>query len=385
MLKRAIPVGVIAVLLAGLLVWSQQRAGPTKVSGVIEADEIRLGSRVGGRVKNVLVEEGMPVAKGDPLVTLEPYDLEERLAQAQALAEQNRQLLAKMNAGFRDEEIAQAKARHDRFVALVDRMERPPRDEEVAAARARIKQANAQLELAQQSQQRLLDLYERQPQAVPQDQRDRAAEEVKVSLASVEVRQEELKILLAGTREEERREARAQRDEALAAWQLAKDGFRDEEIAEAEAALQAAEASVSVIEKQIEELTIRSQVDGIVEAMELQPGDPMSAGGAAMSVMDTGRLWVRAYVPQGQLQVQLGQRLDVTVDAYPDERFTGEVTFVSRQAEFTPSNVQTFEERAKQMFRIKVTLELPNNRNSPEEVKLRPGMTADVWLKISES
>jgi hypothetical protein len=85
-----------------------------------------------------------------------------------------------------------------------------------------------------------------------------------------------------------------------------------------------------------------------------------------------GELWVRAYLPE-RLQLKLGQTVPVTVDAFPDE-LTGEVTFVSREAEFTPSNVQTPEERSKQVFRIKVTL-----RDGLDQV--RPGMSADVWLK----
>ena len=92
-----------------------------------------------------------------------------------------------------------------------------------------------------------------------------------------------------------------------------------------------------------------------------------------LSVIDTSRLWVRAYVPENRMALQVGQKLRVTIDSFGKESFTGTVTFVSRQAEFTPSNVQTPEERSKQVFRIKV--ELPAND------RLRPGMSADVWLE----
>ena len=109
--------------------------------------------------------------------------------------------------------------------------------------------------------------------------------------------------------------------------------------------------------------------------MELQPGDLVSPGAPVISVLDAKRLWIRAYVPQSRLDIRRGQELKVTVDAYPDRKFAGEVTFVSREAEFTPSNVQTYDERAKQMFRIKVRID------PPDDVQLRPGMTADVWLE----
>ena len=376
MAKRIVPFALIVLVLGGLLLWSQQRPQLRRVSGVIEADEIRLGSRVGGRVKTVLAQEGDEVRPGDPLVELEPYDLEQRLAEAQATAEQRRQEYKIRKDGLRQIEIDQAQARVERYEALVSRMERQALPEELDAARAHVELANAQLERAQQSQRQVLEVFARQPEAAPEEQRNRVAEEVRVAQATVKAREKELEILQIGTREEERLEARAQLAEARAALQLAKDFYRDEEEAQAKAAVDAAEAAVRVIQQQIKELTIYSSVEGVVEAMELQPGDLAPPATPVISVIDTSRLWVRAYVPQGELDVQMGQKLRISVDAFPDRRFDGEVTFVSRQAEFTPSNVQTFEERAKQMFRIKVTL-LPA---AGEPVQLRPGMTADVWL-----
>jgi multidrug resistance efflux pump len=106
----------------------------------------------------------------------------------------------------------------------------------------------------------------------------------------------------------------------------------------------------------------------------LQPGDLVFANAPAVSLIDMQRVWVRAYVPEDRLDLALGDRLPVTVDSYPGKRFTGEITFISRQAEFTPSNVQTPEERSKQVFRVKVTLVDGLDQ-------LRPGMAADVWLE----
>ncbi len=92
-----------------------------------------------------------------------------------------------------------------------------------------------------------------------------------------------------------------------------------------------------------------------------------------MSIIDHQRLWVRAFVPQNRIGLQIGRKLRVTADSLPDQEFVGTVSFIARQAEFTPSNVQTPQEREKQVFRIKVNL-LGGLK------KLRPGMTADVWL-----
>ena len=101
-----------------------------------------------------------------------------------------------------------------------------------------------------------------------------------------------------------------------------------------------------------------------------------AANAPALSLMDLGNLWVRAYVPENHLNLQNGQKLSVTVDSFPGRKFAGHVSFVARQAEFTPNNVQTPEERSKQVFRVKVTLDEGLD-------VLRPGMAADVWLEES--
>jgi multidrug resistance efflux pump len=376
MAKRILLIALAAAVLGGLVAWSQWRSPPPKVSGVIEADEIRLGSRVGGRVHEVLVEEGDAVHQGQVLVRLEEFDLRQRLAEAQAMLAQREAESEKMQTGFRPEEKAEAKARYEQAEAVVRRMERPPREEEVAAAKAQVRLAEAQLEQASQNQRRLQEAAKRQPAAVSREELERAEENAKVTRAAVDVRQQELLILLMGTREEEREEARAARDAAQAAWKLAENGYRDEEKAQAQAAVAAAQAAVKAIEEQLAETKIVSSVDGRVEALELQPGDLVPPNAPVLSLMDTGNLWVRAYIPQSRLDIAVGKELPVTVDAFPGRRFTGRVSFVSRQAEFTPSNVQTYDERAKQVFRIKVEL----NQVDDPQIKLYPGMTADVDL-----
>ncbi len=376
MAKIILGLALLVLALGGLLAWSQWRSPEEKVSGVVEADEIRLGSRVGGRVEQVLVQEGESVRKGQPLVRLEEFNLRERLAEAQAVVRQRQAEYDKLTAGFRPEEVAQTEARYRQLEAKVQRMERPPREEEVKAGQAQVRLATAQLEQADQTRQRLQEVARRQAGAVSQEDLDRAEENLKIARALVEVREQELLILLLGTREEERQEARAERDAAKAAWELAKNGYRQEDQAQAHAALEAAQAAVRAIEDQREELVLRSSVDGVVEALELQPGDLVAPDAPVLSLLDTSHLWVRAYIPQQRLDIQVGAKLPVTVDALPGRRFTGEVTFVSRQAEFTPSNVQTYEERARQVFRIKVALHAPDD----PQARLVPGMTADIYL-----
>ena len=123
MLKRIALIAGFVFVLAALLVFSQWRQPPANISGFIEADDMRLGSRVGGRVAAVLVEEGKSIAAGEVLVRFEAYDLGERQQQAEAEHASRCAVLKRLQTGFRVEEIAQTSARVERLTQKVKRLE----------------------------------------------------------------------------------------------------------------------------------------------------------------------------------------------------------------------------------------------------------------------
>ena len=371
MIKRILAAFVVVGLLGGLLYVSQRRARPAKISGFIEADEIRLGSRLGGRVRQIHVEEGQTVKAGTLLVDLAPFDLEDQRAQAAAQVALRQAELDKLTAGFRPEEIAQAKAKRDELAARLQELEAGPRKETIAAARARLGQAKAEQVYAQASFERIKSTF--QKQVATQEELDRATQALDVAKATIQVRQAELAELEAGTRAEDIAMAHAQLEQAEQGWLLQKNGPRKEDIASARAAVEAAQAALKAIDTQIGELRIVAPVDGIIESFELRPGDLVAPNAPAMSMIDPARLWVRAFLPEDFPGVELGQKVQVTVDSYPGRRFAAHVAFIARQAEFTPSNVQTPEKRSQQVFRVKVYLDEGLD-------VLRPGMPADVWL-----
>ncbi|MCA9121018.1 MAG: HlyD family efflux transporter periplasmic adaptor subunit [Planctomycetaceae bacterium] len=370
-----IALGVVAVtLIVVALVYSQLRVEPLKVSGYVEADEIRLGSRVGGRVKAVHCREGQAVVAGEVLLELEEFDLISRKAEAAAQVAAAKAEVAKLKNGYRAEEIAEAEARVERLSAMHQILVDGPRPEEINAARARLSLAIAQVERAKLTYDRLTALFAAETGSVSRDEVDRSTEEVKVTEQTQRVREEELQLLEKGSRAEEIAAAAAELREAQEALQLLQAGNRPEDIARAEAMSAAAEAALAAIEVQLSELQIAASVDGVIEAVELQPGDMVGGGAPALSLLDTTTLWVRAYVPENRLDIALDQEVRITTDSFLDESFRGTITYISRQAEFTPRNVQTPEERSKQVFRIKATL-------LDGLDKLRPGMAADVWLE----
>ena len=141
---RLVVIPLAVIVLAGLLVWSQLWPEPNKVSGFIEADEIRVGSRIGGRVQKVHVAEGDHVKVGDVLLELEPYDLNQREDEARQTLAAREADFQRLEAGNRPEEIAQAKARQDQLQARLDLLVTGPRQEDKDAAKGRLKVAQAE-------------------------------------------------------------------------------------------------------------------------------------------------------------------------------------------------------------------------------------------------
>lgn len=375
-MTRILGISTVAVVLIGLFLYSQFRATPEFVSGILEGEEIRLGSRVGGRIQKLHVEEGSSVNQSQPLVEFEPFDLLELENQAASELAKADATLEKLGNGMRPEEVLQAKLRFDEAMAALSLIKEGPRKEEIAAAQSRLNAARANLKLAKREFDRLTEAYQRN--AISKSEFESAEEKFASADATVRVRENELAILQAGPRTQEVEVASRKAEGLKVAWEMAEKGFREEEIKEAQAVRDAAKARLDAIREQKKELVLKSPTRGTIDALDLNPGDLVPANAPVLTLLATEKLWVRAFVPQKNLRFQVGQKLKVTFDAIPEEWFEGEVSYISQRAEFTPSNVQTPSDRAKQVFRIRVAV---NDRQGV----LRPGMTANVWLKPLES
>jgi len=364
-------VAPLVVLLLVVLFISQRAEGPFYVSGFIEADEVRVGSRVGGRVQSVEVKEGEPVASGRRLVVLEPFDLLEREAQAAAELAASQAALTRLETGFRPEEIAQARARRDRLKVELDKLIAGPRALEIRILEDHLKLAEADLTNAQAEYGRVAELFERD--RAGQNEMDDTVRLLDSARARHAAASDELALAREGTRVEDIEAGRAALAEAQEGLKLLESGSRAEDKAQAQAEVDALAATLSVIRAQIAELTVTAPQDGTIEALELQPGDLVGANAPMLTLILPRKLYLRAYLPENRLNVSLGQEVWVRVDSFPGRTFGGRISFVSRQGEFTPSNVQTPEERVKQVFRIKI--ELAEGLDV-----LRPGMSADVFF-----
>ena len=342
------------------------------MSSVLEADEARVGSRVGGRVLRVYVVEGQRVDAGALLVEIEPFDLIERQTEARAERAANKAAYDLLLAGFRTEDIAMAQAKRDEAKAVLDKLLTGPRRQELSAAEARLTSAQAEKQLAEQDHERTKVLFDKH--AIARQDLDKAASRLEVTTAKVNELKEEVAQLEEGTREEEISEARSRYEAAQQEFLRLTRGYRTEELQQAEARVQAAEARLAQVNKQVEELRITAPISGIVNAIELVPGDLITANAPALTIVDTKHLWLRAYVPENRMNISLNEPVQISFDSIPDQKIRGHVAYVSSIAEFVPSNVQTAEERSEQVFRIKVLIDEPAKN-------LRPGMAADIGFQ----
>ncbi len=175
--------------------------------------------------------------------------------------------------------------------------------------------------------------------------------------------------------------AKSQYEVATAGVEVAQayvDGLRigatPEQIAAVDAQVEIARAALMVLEVQLEQLTLEAPIGGLVLARPVHLGEVALPGAPLVTLADLDHVTLTIYVPEDQLgKVQIGQPVTVTVDAYPSRTFAGMVTFISSEAEFTPKNVQTREERVNMVFAVKVAL--PNSDRA-----LKPGMPADAVL-----
>jgi multidrug resistance efflux pump len=169
--------------------------------------------------------------------------------------------------------------------------------------------------------------------------------------------------------------AEAQVAAAQAALDELEAGPTEEQIAMAEAQVRQVEAAVHLVDAQIAQLTLTAPMDGVVTIRSGQAGETAMAGAPLLTIANLDEVTLIIYVPENRVgQVRLGQEVEVQVDSFPERAFVGHVANIAGEAEFTPRNVQTQEERVNLVFAVKVRLPNPDHA-------LKPGMPADATIQ----
>ncbi len=343
------------------------------VTGLIEGGTVEVGSLTGGRVAEVTVREGERVAEGDLLLRLEADEAEAAVEAAEAQLTQAEAALRKARTGARPEQLAQAEAAAEAAEAQYELAVEGARREEIEGARAALEAAEAQRDDAQSDHRRAERLLEQE--VIPERDYEQAKHRYEGAEAQVRQAREKLSGLQSGSRAQEVRGAKAQYDQAQAALDELRAGAREEDIESAEAAVSAARADLRKAERGLRETRIHAPGDAVVESLDLRKGDLVSPGPVARLV-DAEDLTLTVYVSALALgHLHVGQTVTLTTDSHGDAAFEGTLAYLASRGEFTPRNLQTQEERAQQVFGVKI-------RTHSHDGKLKAGMTATAHFDL---
>ncbi len=371
--RRFIPLVVAAVVALVYGAYSLYQARkPYEWSGTVEARTIAVGSRAGGRVKDVLVREGEQVKATQKLVVLEAGDLEAQRLEAQGALDQAAANLEKLQKGARPEEIEEAQARASTATAALEEARHGARREQIQAAEARLVASQVTLDKAQLDADRARKLIT--TGAISQADADTAESALRGAVALRDAARKTLEELTNGTRNEDIEQAAAKAHEAQASARLVLAGTRVEDLKAAAATVMAAQGKLDQINVLIDELVIRASRDARVEALDLRPGDILSPNATAATLLEESELYVRIYIPETRLgRVHVGDEVPVSVDSFSGRTFKGVVEHINDVGEYSPRNLQTADERADQVFATRVGL-----REGRSE--LRAGMAAFITV-----
>ncbi|MCX7797033.1 MAG: efflux RND transporter periplasmic adaptor subunit [Melioribacter sp.] len=292
-------------------------------SGTIEATEVTVSSQIAGKIIKILKHEGERVSVGDTILVI---DQESLLLQ-----------------------LKQAKANKDIAKAQYDLLLKGARKEDIKQAEESLKQAEANFILAKNDKDRMENLY--QTNSINKRQYEEALTRYEIALAQL--------------------------NSAKEIYNKIKNYTRPEEIAQAKANYEKAVAAVELIEKNIRDCFVVSPINGFIVKKFVEVGETVTIMSSLFKVSDLSEVKLSIYISEKDLgKVKLGQKAEIKVDSFKDKVFSGTVIFISPEAEFTPKNIQTIEERTKLVFEVKIKIPNPN-------MELKAGMPADAIIRIT--
>lgn len=355
--------GLVAAVLAATAIsagWFRHESA-LQGSGTVEARDVRVGSKIGGRIDQVLVREGDRVEAGQVLITFDDKELQASLEQSRAAAQ-------KAVRGYRPEEIAEARATVEQAKADYEMHKNGYRKEDIDAAQAEVERAKADESRTRLDYERYDALAKKD--LVSKQQRDTAEANWRVAVAQLDSAQHKLTELKRGFRPEEIAGSEARYRQAQATLEKLEHGNRREDV-------EAAKAALAYDEARYRERQVVSPSRAFVEVLDVRPGDLIGPNTPVATLLEADQIYIRIYIPETELgRVKVGQSAEIHVDSFPKKAFGGVVEQINQQAEFLPRNVQTREERVHQVFGVKVRINDPTGQ-------IRAGMAADVKLEAA--
>jgi HlyD family secretion protein len=381
-------------------------------TGFIEAEEVSVVSEASGRVAEVLADEADAVSAGDPVVVLDDALLLADRAQAEAAVTVAQANLADLLAGPTSDEVDSAQASIDEAQASLSGAQSAsyqawqtannPRDIDVQISQAELESQNAlsALNNAQVELDRIdyrLQFLNGQDEddldhtAIDYAQIERNALVAQLAAAQIEY-DGSLRKLDALRAQQDRplaqiaraQNASAQIPVAEARVSLAQAQYdlliadpMPEQIAIAQAQIDLAQAQVALIDARLNQLSLVAPIDGVITTRAIAVGETAQPGVSLMTIANLQTLKLVVYIPATEVgYVQIGAPVTIKVDSYPNVEFPGVIVNIGREAEFTPQNVQTEEDRVNLVFAVEIRIE-------NEDGRLKPGMPADAIIDVN--
>lgn len=376
-------VGAVVAMRSGL--FTKEDPNRIRLSGNVEITQVDIAFKAPGRMIELNVREGTKVKNGDVIARLDPDSInrqrereEAGVDSATAQLAQSRTAVAFQRASLesdlemRSADLRQAEARLAELVA-------GSRPQEVQTARAQVQEAKTQNEQARLDWDRAQTLYKNED--ISTAQFDQARTRFEATTAGLKQAQERARMVEEGPRKETIEAARAAVERARAAVKFGEANRielkrREEEINVRRAEIERAKAGVAVINSQLSDTVVKSPIDGVVLVKSAEPGEVLAAGATVVTIGDLEHPWLRAYISERDLgRVKIGSKVRLTTDSFPGKVYEGNVTFISSEAEFTPKQIQTQDERVKLVYRIKIEVGNPN-----QELKASMPVDAEIVL-----
>jgi HlyD family secretion protein len=391
MKRKIIPILlIIAAAAAGGYWWSARRGREhgdrLLVSGNIELTQVDISFKVPGKLIALNVDEGAVVKKGMVIARIDREQVEHQRNRDEASVTGAESQYQQMETSIQwqrqtlESDIALRKAEQRAAQAQLDQLLAGSRPQEIQQAQAAVADAKAQRIQAQADWDRVQDLFKHDD--ISKQQYDQFRTRLDSTTATLRQAEERLALVLEGPRKEDIEAARAQVARAEAAVRASEANRlelkrREEDLVARRADIARARAQVAIIDTQLQDTVVTSPIDGVVLVKSAEIGEVLAAGTTVVSIGDINHPWLRAYINERDLgRVKLGQPAKLTTDSFPGKTYTGRVSFIASEAEFTPKQIQTREERVKLVYRIKIDVD-----NQAHELKTNMPVDAEIEIR----
>ena len=390
MKKRLIPILVaVAVLAIAGILWSKRNGrddAHIRLSGNMELTQVDISFKVAGKLIERTVDEGDTVKKGQLIARVDQVQaMRQKQAQQAGVQSAEMQLSQSVTSvawekNTLEADIEMHKAEIRQAQATLEQLLNGSRPEEIQQAQAAVADARTQAEQARLDWDRAQILYKNDD--ISTAQRDQYEARFNSTAALLRQAEERFALVKEGPRKEEIAAARASLARAQAALKVSEANAlevkrREEDLGSRRAEMQRARAQLGVVESQLDDTSVFSPIDGVVLVKSAEIGEVLAAGTTVVTIGDLDHPWLRGYVKETDLgRVKLGQKVKLTTDTFPGKVYWGRVSFIASEAEFTPKQIQTTEERVKLVYRIKIDVD-----NSSHELKSNMPVDAEIELK----